>query len=109
MQPDNRTILSEMLLAQSAAAGAFADVANRYTSLMADVYRVSIATLGYGLQHKGEDAGASLPGTGSGLGGELLPWSADVYRAMAGLPRVAMMSFLSRSDGLRGRRGAGSS
>ncbi len=110
MQADYRAILSEMLLAQAAAVGALADVADLYTSLMGEGCRAAFTTIGYGRQRRGASAGPSQPGSGSGIAGELLPWSSNVCRAMAGLPRVSMMSFLSRYDDLRGRRrDAGSS
>ncbi len=48
MQPGYRTILSEMILAQSAAAGAFADVTARYTLLVGQQYQAALASLGSG-------------------------------------------------------------
>ncbi len=103
MQAGYRTILREMLLAQSAAVATFADVAARYTTLVAQQYQAGLATLDTEIRPNGAGAKPPQPG-GSGTPGELLPRSADFCRAVAGLPRVSMMLFLSRYDGLRGRR-----
>lgn len=104
MQAGDRTILGEMLLAQSAALGAFADVTARYTSLMAQQYQVAVATFATEIRPDGAGVRPRQPGASSGITGDLLPGSANFCRALAGLPRISMMSFLSRYDGLRGRR-----
>ena len=104
MQPRYRIILSEMLLAQSAAVGAFADVTARYASLLGQQYQAALATLGTELRSDGAGVTPKQPGSGSEVTGELLPSSANLCRALAGLPRISMMLFLSRYDGLRGRR-----
>ena len=104
MLPSYRTILSEMLLAQSAAVGAFADVTARYASLLGQQYQAALATIGTEIRSKGAGSAPTQPGSGSRVAGELLPTSANFCRALAGLPRISMMLFLSRYDGLRGRR-----
>ena len=105
MQPGYRTILSEMLSAQSAAVGAFADVTARYSLLVGKQYQAALATLATEIRPKGAGVRPMQPGGGSGITGELLLGSANFCRAFAGLPRVSMMLFLSRYDDLRGRRG----
>ena len=104
MQAGYRTILGEMLLAQSAALGAFADVTARYTSLMAQQYQAAAAAFATEIRPNGAGAKPTQPGASSGVTGDLLPGSANFCRALAGLPMISMMSFLSRYDGLRGRR-----
>jgi hypothetical protein len=104
MQPGYRTILSEMILAQSAAAGAFADVTARYTLLVGQQYQAALASLGTEIRPKGADVGPKQPDGGSRITGELLPSSANFCRAFAGLSRLSMMLFLSRYDALRGHR-----
>jgi hypothetical protein len=102
MQANYRTILREVLLAQSAAAGAFADVAARYAVLVGQEYQAALSTLAAAAQPK---AGPAHPVGGSGIPGGAPLRSADLCRAFAGLPRVSMMVFLSQHDNLRGRRG----
>ncbi|WP_024508973.1 hypothetical protein [Bradyrhizobium sp. ARR65] len=104
MQAGYRTILGEMLLAQSAALGAFADVTARCTSLLAQQYQAAAATFAAEIRPKGVGVRPTQPGASSEITGHLLPGSADFCRALAGLPRISMLSFLSRYDGLRGRR-----
>ncbi len=104
MQAGYRTILSEMLLAQSAALGAFADVSARYTSLMAQQYQAAVATFAAEIRPNGAGVRPTQLGDSSGITGDLLPGAASFCRALAGLPRISMMAFLSRYDGLRGRR-----
>ena len=45
MRAGYRTILSEMVLAQSAALGAFADVTAHYALLLGEQYQAALATL----------------------------------------------------------------
>jgi hypothetical protein len=104
MQANYRTILTEMLLAQSAAAGALADGAGRYAQLMGQAYQEALMTLAAEMQPKGGAAGPAHPADGAGIPGASRPGLANVCRALAGLPRVSMMGFLSRYDNLRGRR-----
>jgi hypothetical protein len=102
MQANYRTILREVLLAQAAAAGAFADVAARYAVLVGQEYQAALSTLAAAAQPKD---GPAHPAGGSGIPGGSLPRSADFGRALAGLPRISMMVFLSQYNSLRGRRG----
>lgn len=104
MQAGYRTILSELLLVQSAALGAFADVSARCTSLMAQQYQVAAATFAGEIRPNGAGVRPPQPGTSSGITGDLLPGSANFCRGLASLPWISMMSFLARYDGLRGRR-----
>lgn len=104
MQAGYRTILSEMLLAQSATLGAFADVTARYISLMAQQYQAAAATFAAEIRPNGAGVRPTQPGASSGITADLLAGSANFCRALAGLPRISMMSFLSRYDDLRGRR-----
>jgi hypothetical protein len=104
MQTSYRIIFTEMLLAQSAAAGAFADAAGRYAQLMGQAYGEALMTLAAETQPKGGAAGSAHPVYGAGIPGASRPGLANVCRALAGLPRVSMMGFLSRYDNLRGRR-----
>ncbi|XIA67038.1 hypothetical protein ACFIOY_15205 [Bradyrhizobium sp. TZ2] len=104
MQANYRTIFTEMLLAQSAAAGAFADAAGRYAQLMGQAYQEALMTLAAETQPKGGAAGSAHPADEAGIPGASRPGLANVCRALTGLPRVSMMGFLSRYDSLRGRR-----
>jgi hypothetical protein len=104
MQANYRAIFTEMLLAQSAAAGAFADAAGRYAQLMGQAYQEALLTLAADVQPKDKAAGPALPVDGASISGASLPGLADLCRGFAGLPRVSMMGFLSRYDNLRGRR-----
>ncbi len=100
MQAGYRTILSEMLRAQSAALGAFADV----TALMAQQYQEAAAAFATEVRSDGAGARSTQPGASSGISGDLLPRAVNFYRGVVGLSQISMMSFLSRYDGLRGRR-----
>ena len=104
MQANYRAIFTEMLLAQSSAAGAFADAAGRYAQLMGQAYQEALLTLAAEVQPKDKAAGPARPVDGASISGTSRPGLADLYRGFAGLPRVSMMGFLSRYDGLRGRR-----
>lgn len=104
MQANYRTIFTEMLLAQSAAAGAFADAAGRYAQLMGQAYQEALMTLAAETQPKGGAAGSAHPVDGVGIPEASRPGLANVCRGLAGLPRISMMEFLSRYDNLRGRR-----
>jgi hypothetical protein len=105
MQASYRAIFTEMLLAQSAAMGAFADVAARCALLAGQEYQQAFITLAGKISPKGGVAGPAHPGGGSGTPGASSARSANFARAFAGLPRVSMMVFLSQYDNLRGRRG----
>jgi hypothetical protein len=105
MQPNYRVIFNEMLLAQSAAIGAFADVAARCALLAGQEYQQALVTLAGKISPKDGSAEPARPGGGAEIPGASLPRAANVGRALAGLPRVSMMVFLSQYDNLRGRRG----
>lgn len=104
MQANYRTIFTEMLLAQSAAAGALADAAGRYAQLMGLAYQEALMTLAAAVQPKDGAAGLAHPVDVARISGASRPGLADLCRGFAGLPRVSMMEFLSRYDNLRGRR-----
>ena len=103
MQANYRTIFREMLLAQAAAADTFVDAAGRYAQLLEKAYQEALLTLATEMQPSGEPV---HPVDGSGIPGAPRPELANVCRALAGLPRISMMGFLSRYDNLRGRRAA---
>jgi hypothetical protein len=106
MQANYRAILTEMLLAQSAAIGALADGAARCALLAGQEYQQALIVLAGKMSPKGGAAEPAHPGGGSETPGASLPGpAANVGRAFAGLPRVSMMVFLSQYDNLRGRRG----
>ena len=102
MQPSYRTIFTEMLLAQSAAVGAFADVAARCALLAGQQYQQAVTSLARTLPANGGASVSAHPGGESP--GASLARSASIARAAAGLPRISMMTFLSQYDDLRGRR-----
>ena len=105
MQPSYRAIFTEMLLAQSAAIGAFADVAARCAQLTGQQYQQALATLARKMPSKDGDAASAHPGGESEVATASSVTLVDLGRAFAGLPRISMMIFLSRYDNLRGRRG----
>jgi hypothetical protein len=105
MQTSYRTIFTEILTAQAAAVGALAGVTASYALLAGQEYQAALVRLAAELCARGADAGPTQPGAGSGITGVSPPWPVDFCRAIAGLPRVSMMSFLSQYDDLRGRRG----
>jgi hypothetical protein len=96
-----RAIFTEMLLAQSAAAGAYANAAGRYAQLMGRAYQEALLTIAAEMQPKDSPA---HPVRGSGIPGASRTELANLCRAFAGLPRLSMMEFLSRYDHLRGKR-----
>ena len=105
MQANYRAIFTEMLLAQSAATGAFADAAGRYAQLTGAGVSGSTPDACCGRsQPKDGAAGPAHPVDGARISGASRPGLADLCRGFAGLPRVSMMGFLSRYDNLRGRR-----
>jgi hypothetical protein len=104
MQPSYRAIFAEILRAEAAAVGAFADVGARFASLMGAGCQAALVTLATQTQPKVESTGPSQP-DGSRDPGIFPPGSVDFCRALAGLPWVSVMTFLSQYDDLRGRRG----
>lgn len=106
MQANYRAIFTEMLLAQSAAIGAFADVTARCVQLAGQEYQQAVLALAGKIVPKGGAAEPAHPAGGSEIPEASLPRAAaNVGRAFAGLPRISMMVFLSHYDNLRGRRG----
>jgi hypothetical protein len=106
MQANYRAIFTEMLLAQSAAMGAFADGAARCALLAGQQYQQAGITLARKMMPpKGGAAEPAHPRGGSGIPGSSSARSANFGRAFAGLPRVSMMVFLSQYDNVRGPRG----
>jgi hypothetical protein len=106
MPPDYSTIFKQLLLAQSAAVAALTDAAVRCARLAGQEYQQGVTTLAGKIPSNGEAAGPTHPGGGSGTAGASPLKPADFARALAGVPRVSMMVFLSRYDELRGRRDA---
>jgi hypothetical protein len=104
-QASYRAIFTEMLLAQSAAIGAFADVAARCALLAGQEYKQALITIARNVPPKGGTAEPAHPGGGSEIPGASLPRLADFARAFAGMPQISMMVFLSHYDKLRERRG----
>jgi hypothetical protein len=105
MQPNYRTIFTEMLLAQSAAIGALADVTARAALLAGQEYQQAATAIAGKIAPKGGAAEPTHPGGGSEIPGASLPKAAANFgRAWADLPRISMMVFLSQYDNLRGRR-----
>ncbi len=104
MEPSYRAIFTEMLLANSAAMAAYADVAARGMLLAGRGYQQALTTLARKMAAKDGNAEPAHPGGGSEALGASAPKPADFARAFAGLPRVSMMVFLSQYDNLRGRR-----
>jgi|ERR1700722_19717770 hypothetical protein len=105
LQTTYRAIFTEMLLAQSAAIGAFAAVAARCALLAEQEYEQALTTMARNRSPKGGTAEPAHPGGGSDIPGASLPRLADFARAFAGMPRISMMVFLSQYDRLRERRG----
>jgi hypothetical protein len=104
MQPSYRAIFTEVLLAQSAAIGAFADVAVHCAQLTGQQYQQALVTLARKMHSKDVDETSAHPSGESGIPIAASMSFVDLGRAFAGLPRVSTMMFLSRYDNLRGRR-----
>jgi hypothetical protein len=104
LQVTYRAILTEMLLAQSAAIGAFADVAARCALLAGQQYQQEILKTARKIPSGGDIAGPTHPGGMSEVPGVSLLTSADFARAWAAMPRISMTVFLSQYDKLRERR-----
>lgn len=96
-----RAIFTEMLLAQSAAINAFADIAGRCARAAAEQRAAARND-----PPKGAAAGPAHPGGRSETQGVPPPRAADVSRALAGLPRVSLIVLLSHYDNLRRQRSA---
>ncbi|MCA1452696.1 hypothetical protein I6F35_05615 [Bradyrhizobium sp. BRP22] len=102
MQANYRIIFREMLLAQSAAAGAFGHAAGRYAELMGQAYQEALMALVAEVQPKDGAFGPPHPADRAGNPAAL--GLINFCRAFAGLPRASMIGFLSRYDNLRGKR-----
>ena len=105
MQPSYRAIFTEMLLAQSAAVGAFAVVAGHCAQLAGQQYQQALLTLARKIPPNSGTGASARPGGETTFPGASSASLADLCRAFASVPRVSMMIFLSRYDDLRGRRG----
>jgi hypothetical protein len=99
LQVTYRAILTQMLLAQSAAIGTFAELAGQQ-------YQQELVKAARKIQPKGGIAGPTHPGGRPEALGVSLPTLANSARACAAMPRISMMMFLSQYDKLRERRGA---
>jgi hypothetical protein len=106
MPPNYSAIFKQVLLAQLAALGALTSAAARCAVLAEKEYQQAITTLAGKIPPNGEAAGPAHPSGGLGTAGASSLRSANLARALAGLPRASTMVFLSRYDELRGRRGA---
>jgi len=104
MQPGYRAIFIELILAEAAAVGAFAVVTARFASLMGVGCQAALVSLAARTGAKIDDIGPSQA-DGPRIPGLSPPAAASFCRALAGLPRVSMTTFLSQYDDLRGRRG----
>jgi hypothetical protein len=104
MQANYWIIFREMLLAQSAAAGAFADAAGRYAELMGRAYQEALMTLAAQAQPNGGAFGPVHPADRAGGPVASHLDLINFCRAFTGLPRASMIRFLSRYDDLRERR-----
>jgi len=100
MQANYRAIFSEMLMAHSAAIGAFADVAARCALRASEGYQQALAALAAEIPPRA--AGASRRRARDRR--SLWPRAVDLAREFAGMPRISAMVFLSKYDKLRGPR-----
>ena len=103
LQASYRAIFTEMLLAQSAAINAFADIAGRCVRV---ARQQDQQTLARNNPPKAAAAKPAHPGGGSKTPGASPPRAADVGRSLASLPRVSMLVYLSHYDNLRRQHGA---
>jgi hypothetical protein len=92
LQASYRAIFTEMLLAQAAAVNTFADIAGRCARVAREQQAAARNN-----QPKAASAGQKTQG---------VPRATDVARALAVLPRVSMILFLSHYDNLRRQHGA---
>ncbi len=106
LQVTYRAIFTEMLLAQSAAIGAFADVAARCALLAGQQYQQEFLRTARKMPSKGGITEPAHPDDGSEVRGASPMTLADSARACAAMPRISMMVFLSQYDKLRERRRA---
>jgi hypothetical protein len=104
MQPSYRAIFTEMLLAQSAAVGAVAHVAACCALLAGQQYQQAVTSPVRKMPTRDGASASAHPGGPSGTTDGASASSANFARAVAGLPRMSMMIFLSQYDDLRRRR-----
>jgi hypothetical protein len=103
LQVSYRAIFTQMLLAQSAAIGAFADFAARCALLAGQQYRHGSLEAAREVQSENDVAEPTHPG---GEGPEASSLKLESFaRAYAAMPRISMIVFLSQYDKLRDRRG----
>jgi hypothetical protein len=105
LQVTYRAIFTQMLLAQSAAIGAFADVATRCALLARQQYQHEFLRAARKIPSKGGIAEPTHPGGRPEVSEVSLLTCANSARAYAAMPRISMMVFLSQYDKLRERRG----
>jgi hypothetical protein len=101
LQVTYRAIFTQMLLAQSAAIGAFADVAARCALLAGQQYQQEFLRAARKIPSKGGIAGLTHPGGRPEVPEVSLLTFANSARAYAAMPRISMMVFLSQYDKLR--------
>jgi hypothetical protein len=106
LQASYRAIFSEMLLAQSAAIGAFTEVAAHCARLAGQGCEEALTAMARNMPQKGGPAAPAHPGGGLETPGTSLSRAANLGRAVAGMPRVSMLIFLAQYDNLRRQRGA---
>ena len=106
LQASYRAIFTEMLLAQSAALGAFTRVAGQCVELAGQGCEEALAMAG-NKPAKARARGPAHPGGGPETAEEFLARSANLCRAVANMPRLSMLVFLSQYDNLRRQRGVG--
>ena len=105
LQVTYRAIFTEMLLAQSAAIGAFADVSARCARLAGQQLQREFPGTA-GMPPKDGIGGQANPGDASEIRGVCTPMLAHSARACAAIPRISMMVFLSQYHKSRERRRA---
>ena len=99
LQVSYRAIFTEMLLAQSAAMNAFADIAGRCARVAREQQAAARNN-----PPKAASAGPAHPDRGPETPAAPPSRATDVARALAGLPRVSMLVYLSHYDNLRRQR-----
>ena len=97
LQVTYRAILTQMLLAQSAAIGTFADVAARCAQLAGQQYQQELVKAARKIQPKDGIAGPTHPGGRPELPGVSLPTLANSARACAAMPRSFVISPVTSS------------
>ena len=107
LQASYRAIFTEMLLAQSAAIGAFTQVAGHCTRLAGQGCEEVLRTMARNNPVSGGPVAPPHPGGRSETPGTSLSRAANLGRAVAGMPRVSMLIFLSQYDNLRRQRSIG--